>query len=61
MRAKTDSILLQNPNANIVTMGDLNDDPTSQSVVKCLNSTDKKEDAVNGKYFNPFYDYFKKA
>jgi hypothetical protein len=61
MRAKTDSILLLNPNANIVTMGDLNDDPTSPSVINCLKSTGKKEEATDGKYFNPFYDYFKKG
>lgn len=61
MRAKADSIYLLNPNANIIVMGDLNDDPTSPSVVKCLKSSGKKEEAVDGIFFNPFYDYFKKG
>lgn len=61
MRAKTDSILLLNPLANVIVMGDLNDDPTSPSLVKCLKSTGKKEEAIDGKFFNPFYEYFKKG
>lgn len=61
MRAKADSILRQNPNANIIFMGDLNDDPTSPSVVKCLKSSGKKEEAIDGVFYNPFYDYFKKG
>lgn len=61
MRAKTDSIMLKNPNAHVVVMGDFNDDPTSPSVLKCLKSAGKKEEAKERIFFNPFYDYFKRG
>jgi len=61
MRAKVDSIYLLNPKANIIAMGDLNDDPTSPSLVDCLKAEGKKELAVNGVFFNPFYDYFRQG
>lgn len=61
MRNKADSIYLINPNANFIAMGDLNDDPTSPSLTNCLKASGKKESAINGVFFNPFYDYFKKG
>jgi hypothetical protein len=61
MRKKADSVYALNPNANIIAMGDLNDDPTSPSLTDCLKAAGKKEQAVNGIFFNPFYDYFKKG
>lgn len=61
MRAKADSIYKTEPNANIVMMGDLNDDPTSPSLVNCLKAVGEKENAIDGKMFNPFADYFRKG
>lgn len=61
MRTKIDSIYLENPDANIVVMGDLNDDPTSKSVVECLHATGDKPQATHGVLFNPFAEYFKKG
>lgn len=61
MRAKADSIYAQNPNANIIVMGDLNDDPTSPSIVKCLKAVGEKYNAINTLFYNPFAEYFKKG
>lgn len=61
IRAKIDSIYKTEPNANIVVMGDLNDDPTSPSVINCLKAVGEKENAIDGKLYNPFADYFKKG
>jgi hypothetical protein len=61
MRAKADSIFLENQNANVIVMGDLNDDPTSYSVVECLRASWKKEKATNGTLYNPFGDYYNKG
>lgn len=59
MRMKIDSIQKETPNAKIVVMGDLNDDPTSPSVTDCLKADGDISKASNGVLFNPFYDYFK--
>lgn len=59
MRHKIDTIMFANPNANIVVMGDLNDDPTSKSVVECLKATDVKSDCIKGFLYNPFSYYYK--
>jgi endonuclease/exonuclease/phosphatase family metal-dependent hydrolase len=61
MRKKADSVYALNPNANIVAMGDLNDDPTSPSLTQCLKAAITKEKAINGMFFNPFADYFRKG
>lgn len=61
MRAKADSIFAENPKANIIAMGDLNDDPTSPSVVKCFQSAGEKYNAINSIFYNPFADYFRKG
>jgi endonuclease/exonuclease/phosphatase family metal-dependent hydrolase len=61
MRKKADSIYLENPDANIITMGDLNDDPTSPSVVNCLKAVSDRSKANSGIFYNPFADYFKKG
>ena len=38
LRSKVDSIFTINPNANIVIMGDFNDEPTDESIFKNLNA-----------------------
>jgi hypothetical protein len=48
-----DSLFARNPNARIIYMGDLNDDPVDPSVRKFLRSTSDKSQAVNGTLFNP--------
>ncbi|MDR0438339.1 MAG: endonuclease [Bacteroidales bacterium] len=38
LREKTDSILLENPMANIITMGDFNDEPSDESIAVAFRS-----------------------
>ncbi len=50
----SDSLLNINPNARIIVMGDLNDDPTNKSVQKNLNSVDKAEGMKADQFYNPY-------
>lgn len=54
----TDSILATDPNAKVIMMGDLNDDPTSPSVAKHLKAVGNKKQLAHSKLYNPFYDKF---
>jgi hypothetical protein len=55
-----DSLLKAEPNAKIILMGDLNDDPTDPSV-KTLNTVAKVQDVKPGKMFNAMEAYYKKG
>lgn len=61
--AKTiiDSLTTLNPDAKVLLMGDLNDDPTSESLVSYLKSEGKKDKVVAGKVFNPMYDFYRRG
>lgn len=54
----TDSILSTNKNAQVIIMGDLNDDPTSPSVAKYLQGVGSKKLLSKNKLYNPFYAKF---
>src|SRR5205807_457886 len=56
-----DSLLKDNANAKVVLMGDLNDDPTDQSIRKYLNTVGKIDKLEPGKLFNAMEGYFKKG
>jgi endonuclease/exonuclease/phosphatase family metal-dependent hydrolase len=56
-----DSILKVNPQAKVIIMGDLNDDPTDKSIKTYLNTVDKVEKIEDGKLFNSMETYFKKG
>jgi endonuclease/exonuclease/phosphatase family metal-dependent hydrolase len=56
-----DSLLAINPNARIMLMGDLNDDPVNVSVSRFVNATGDKAKAVNGVFFNAMYEPFQKG
>jgi len=58
-RKHIDSILLKEPNAKIVVMGDLNDDPPNKSVEKVLKALDKDQLDQQGALFNPWLDLFR--
>ena len=45
LKAKTDSILSSNPLANILIMGDLNDDPQDESISRVLLTGDGEQEA----------------
>jgi len=56
-----DSLLARDPQARIIYMGDLNDDPVDPSVRKFLGSTGDKEFVTDKKFYNPMHDLFKKG
>ncbi len=56
-----DSVLTVNPNAKIIYMGDLNDNPDSKSVVKYLKASQSPDKLEGTELFNPFYDLYKKG
>ena len=53
-----DSIQSVDPYAKIFTMGDLNDDPTNESVKKALKAIKEKEDVPLKGIYNPFEKMF---
>ena len=56
-----DSLFSENPYAKIITMGDLNDDPTSASVKKHLNAKKNPEHLSIKQLYNPMETMFKKG
>ncbi|MBP9068771.1 MAG: hypothetical protein KBG47_04645 [Bacteroidia bacterium] len=53
-----DSIVKLNPETKIAIMGDLNDDPTNESVKKYIGTYGDVKEAVAGDYFNPMEKLF---
>jgi hypothetical protein len=56
-----DSLFHVNPNAKIVYMGDLNDDPVNASVKTGLRASGKITDTTGNKMFNPMAELFQKG
>lgn len=56
-----DSLFSEDPYAKIITMGDLNDDPTSASVKEVLKAKDEREDMKLKELYNPMEAMFKKG
>lgn len=56
-----DSLHQINPYAKIITMGDLNDDPSNSSVKKVLGCVSDKEDAKTKGLYNPMFQMAKKG
>lgn len=56
-----DSLMNDNPNAKVVIMGDLNDDPTSPSVRKVLGAEGNKSKVRQGGIYNPMESMYKKG
>jgi hypothetical protein len=54
-----DSIQAIDPDAKILFMGDLNDDPDSKSLVQVLKARRKSDDLEKGELYNPMYDLYK--
>ncbi|WP_245676445.1 endonuclease/exonuclease/phosphatase family protein [Crocinitomix algicola] len=54
-----DSLLLNDPNARIVLMGDLNDDPVDKSVKEALSAKGKISKLKEKDLFNPMFRKFK--
>ena len=60
-RSIVDSLLNEDKNAKIIVMGDLNDNPTNESVETYLKAKGKQKKLKKGDLFNPMAEYFKKG
>ncbi|MEE4198653.1 MAG: endonuclease/exonuclease/phosphatase family protein [Bacteroidales bacterium] len=60
-RSLVDSIMNIQPDAKIMIMGDLNDDPVDESIMEHLDAKKSERKTRPGDLFNPFYDMFKKG
>ncbi len=60
-RSIMDSLLHTEKDANIIYMGDLNDDPVNKSLTKTMSAVGDIKFATKGKPFNPMYDMFNKG
>lgn len=56
-----DGIMTQNPNAKVIVMGDLNDDPTDPSITKILGAIANKSAVKPDGLFNPWAAFLKKG
>ncbi len=56
-----DSLLAINPNAKIMLMGDLNDDPVNVSIKKYINARGKQSKVESNMLFNPMFNLYKKG
>ncbi|MBP7407844.1 MAG: endonuclease/exonuclease/phosphatase family protein [Flavobacteriales bacterium] len=56
-----DSLLAINPNARVMYMGDLNDDPVNVSLTRFLRATGEKAEAVDGTLYNPMYEPYQRG
>ena len=57
-RKLVDSLSTADPNAKIVIMGDLNDDPVNKSVAQVLKAKRTAKKAKNDEMYNPMYDMY---
>jgi len=55
----TDSLFQKNPNAKVITMGDLNDGPYNKSIKKVLGAKAKREEVKEMGFFNPMEEMSK--
>lgn len=56
-----DSLYAVNPNAKIIYMGDLNDDPVNESVQNYIQAKGKIEKVKKQMFFNPMYKLYKQG
>lgn len=54
-----DSIRAKDPDAKIIVMGDLNDDPDNKSLTEGLHSRSKLDDVETGDFYNLMFEHFK--
>ncbi|MFY0255078.1 endonuclease/exonuclease/phosphatase [Chitinophaga sp. 30R24] len=60
-RKMIDSIYQQEPDANVVVMGDLNDNPTNESITKVLKAGGNPEKLKAQELYNPWVAYYNKG
>lgn len=56
LKKETDKILLDNKNANIIIIGDFNDEPENKSLNKVLFATNNKKNAKYNELYNLLYE-----
>ena len=56
-----DSLTQADPNSRVLIMGDLNDNPTSEGVIKVLQAKADKDDAGPNDIYNPWINMYKKG
>lgn len=56
-----DSLMQKNPNAKVIDMGDLNDDPINKSVTEVLQAKGNRKDVKEGGLYNPWVSFYKKG
>ena len=56
-----DSLLHDDPNAGIIIMGDLNDNPNNKSVKDVIGAKKRIEDVPQNGFFNPFWYFYDKG
>ncbi|MBL7731733.1 MAG: endonuclease/exonuclease/phosphatase [Chitinophagaceae bacterium] len=56
-----DSIAKIEPDAKIIVMGDLNDDPVNESVTKVIGARPQIDEVSRGGFYNPWTDLYKKG
>jgi len=56
-----DSIAFADGVQKVIIMGDLNDNPTSPSVINVLGAKEKKEDVKKAGIYNPWIEFYKKG
>lgn len=61
VRSVADSLYAVNPDSKILIMGDLNDDPTSESMTKYLKPKNDIKDVKSGDLYNPMHKYYTKG
>lgn len=57
-RQVVDSLIALDPNAKIILMGDLNDDPNNKSLTQVLRAVRSTDKMKAGEMYNPMYDLF---
>ncbi len=60
-RKHIDSIQKSTPEAKIIVMGDLNDDPEDKSIVEGLYTKSTPEDLKQGEFYNPWVQQLRKG
>ncbi len=60
-KAIVNSLEKEDPDAKVIIMGDLNDDPISPSVKKHLLAKRKKKEVKAGDMYNPYADLYRKG
>jgi len=60
-RKIADSIFAANMATPVIIMGDMNDDPVSESITKVIGARSKEKEIRPGSFFNPWVKYYRRG